>query len=334
VLSTGSSSYYSPLLSALQSDFVHELSNGVTNLGQGEFRQAGASLVDAAAAGGRDILRSAPPFATAIGETAMNFDTFTMQPWWDDPNNRDSRSSNIRAPAAFAHFLSGPDADKQGTLERLLGLKGYYTPEAEGSDLQYVTMDPRWAAFFKFIPGLPPLITDAGSFADPRQADVADGISLGKGAIRHAGMPLYRVNAEPEILRQAREFRSALLHEIDKVPGNGLVEVHGSVAPNPRSIRGQQIRAAMDRLEQQAKDQNMGQRQARAWVLKELSVQYPEEAKWMSLSERLRIMTDTARAIRTGQELPVLEPGGTFRQGSIVPKVESQLDREFRASLR
>jgi hypothetical protein len=263
VINLGNSTYFSPTMSALQSDFVKEAGRG--NFG----RAVGEGL--------REVARSAPPMVTGIYERLAEREAFTNESWWDDPNNR--VGSRLRAPAGF-YWLDGT------ALGDLLGVKVTSEETEAGPKIKQITMDPEIANYLSFIPGLEPMLTDASSLVDPRR-QTGPGVSLGKGLARQAGVPLYDVAVEDERLRDAKRFRAALAQSVDKLPGGGLRAYNGNVFPNQKTERGRQIKDTMDKLLNAAKDSGVQGESRRAWMYDNLSLYYPEEARWLKLNYQL-----------------------------------------------
>lgn len=271
VINLGNSTYFSPAMSALQSDFVKELSRG--NLGR-----AGGEVM-------REVARSAPPIATGLYERLAEKESFTNESWWADPQNR--IGSRLKAPAGFYWLKDTP-------LGSLMGLRVTSEPTQAGPMIKTVTMDPEVANILSFIPGLEPMMTDASSLMDPRKS--TGEFSLGKGLARTAGVPVYETPATDENTRDVRRFRNALAQSIDKLPGKSLTRTGANVHPDTQTERGREIRVAMDKLYKDARSRTLDERSARAYMYDQLSMIYPEESRWLKLNDQLRMFAKIADA--------------------------------------
>lgn len=270
VINLGNSTYFSPTMSALQSDMVKEATRG--NFG----RMMGEGM--------REIARSAPPFIGAAYERMTETETFSNERWWSDPRNR--VGSRLKAPAGF-YWLEGT------ALGDFLGVEVVSEPTASGAKVKQVFMDPEKANILSFIPGLEPAATDVSSFVDPRKQD-APGVSLVKGGLRTVGAPLYSVEQQNDLVRDAKRFRRLLADSIDAMPGNALASNGANVYPNKNSQRGREIKALRDSLYDKARNQGMDKKQANEWTYTQLAAVYPDEARMLWLDARIRMLEKIA----------------------------------------
>ena len=264
VLNLGNSTYFSPTMSGLQSDMIKELTQGNFGRAFGE--------------GAREVARSAPPFVGGLYEKVTETDTFSNERWWSDPRNR--VGSRLKAPAGF-YWLEGT------ALGNYLGVKVTSEATEAGPKVRQVFMDPEKANLLSFIPGLEPLMTDVSAFADPRKQG-APGPSPGKGLMRTVGVPVYSVEQQNDLSREAKKFRRLLADSIDSMPGNALASNGANVYPNKNSERGRAIAEARDSLYDQARNQGMDKRQASEWTYRQLSAIYPDESRMLRLDAQIR----------------------------------------------
>lgn len=269
-INLGNSTYFSPTMSGLQSDFVKELTRG-------NFGRAGGEAL-------REVARSAPPLATALYERMTERESFSNEDWFKDERNR--IGSNFKAPAGF-YWLAGT------ALGNWLGVKVTSEPTMAGPKIRQVYMDPEKAQFLALIPGLEPLMQDVSSFVDPRKH--TGGISPLKGLARTAGVPVYDVGVDEELVRDAKQFRRLLSESIDKLPGKALASNGVNVYPDTTTERGREMRLAMDKLYKQARGRTLDEGAARAWMYDQMSAVWPEETRWLRLNDRLRMMEKASK---------------------------------------
>lgn len=262
VLNLGSGSFMSPLMSVMQGEMATSIQNG--------------NLAEAALGGAKDLLRSSPPYASEPLGALFQEDMFTGRAWWADEQNK--VGSQIRAPMALRGLLGTPIGDKLGLKE--------YAPEDE---IRYITIDPYWATVIGLTPGLEPVLGDVSSFMDPRQEDVAPGVSITKGLVRQAGFPVYSVPMDDKTARNAREAHSALVKAIDKNAPS--LRVTGDyVGPDTTTFRGKKLKADWESYKQAAIDAGHaeGSDQFKLLVSRQLKANYPDEFVYIDIGEKLR----------------------------------------------
>ena len=270
VINLGNSTYFSPTMSGLQSDMIKELT-------QGNFGRAGGEAM-------REVARSAPPFIGAAYERMTETETFSNERWWSDPKNR--VGTKLKAPAGFYWLEKTPLAD-------YLGLKVVDEPSVDGRRIKQVYMDPEKANILSFIPGFEPAMTDASSFMDPRK-QAEPGFSPGKGALRMLGVPVYSVEQQNDLKREAKQFRRLLADSIDAMPGNALASNGNNVYPNKNSERGRKLKELRDSLYDQARSQGMDKKAANEWTYRHLATQFPDESRWLKLDAQIRLLEKLA----------------------------------------
>jgi hypothetical protein len=266
VINLGNSTYFSPTMSGLQSDMIKELTQGNFGRAFGE--------------GMREVARSAPPFIGAAYEKMTETETFSNERWWSDPRNR--VGSRLKAPAGY-YWLEGT------ALGNFLGVEVVSEDTATGPKVKQVFMDPEKANILSFIPGFEPAMTDVSSFADPRK-QAEPGFTPGKGALRSLGVPVYSVEQQNDLQREAKKFRRLLADSIDAMPGNALASNGNNVYPNKNSERGRKIKELRDSLYDQARQQGMDKKAANEWTYQHLATQYPDEARLLRLDAQIRLL--------------------------------------------
>jgi hypothetical protein len=269
-INLGNSTYFSPLMSGLQSDFVKEATRG--------------NLARAFGEAGRELAASAPPFVGGIYERITEKEAFTNEGWWADPKNR--VGTRQKAPAGF-YWLENT------ALGNWLGVKSTSEETAGGPKIKQVYMSPEKANILSFIPGFEPFMQDVSSIADPRK-QVGGGFSPLKGASRAFGVPIYDVPVDDERIRDARRFKMLLAQSVDEMPGSGLTSSYGSVTPNKQTERGRQIQSAIENLQKQAQNVGLDGPAEKAFVYERLATVYPDEARWLSLNARIQLFEKLA----------------------------------------
>jgi hypothetical protein len=276
---TGGSTYFAPTVSLLQSDFARAMSAG--------------DLDEAFWQGGREVIRGSPPHYQQVLERLEEKDYFTGDPWTDPVTGEDA----VRAPT-FLYWFMSPDDQEPNAFEKLLGLRARRNKDGQ---LRDVVMDPVAAWWMDWIPGAGPMLADVSSMADPRMADTETGLglvpgkdiqlSLGKGALRQAGIPMYRIHLSDQEERQLREARNALTESLDDLSGGTLVkDQFGNVAPNPRNERGRKLAQDRDAWHREARQAGMGRERARSYVDQRMIRLYFDEWRVIELDRRLQAL--------------------------------------------
>lgn len=318
-ISMGGSTYFAPTVSILNSDMMKALSHG--------------DVEEAFWESGREVFRSSPPYFQQIAERMEEKDYFSGQSWYDETGQ-----STVKAPTAFYWFMSDPRKGEPNAFEKALGLSA--RTDQDGN-LMHVTMDPKVAWMLDWIPGLSAVMQDVGSFADPRQADVETGLelptgrrldlSLGKGALRQAGIPKYRLHITTEQERQVQEVREALGDSLEELTGDTLImNQYGQVMPNYKNERGKKLDADMERWRSEANLQGLGPARTRAYVQQRMIRKYMQEWRVLELNERLKALQGKARQ---PADLPRSIPGASNRMDKQRAIEAEREDREFRKLL-
>lgn len=278
-IGTGGSTYFSPLFSLLQGETANALAAGdygaILAGEDGEYGKGGLA---------RDVLRSAPPFVSVPAMWSQGTDPFTGEALKDEQGH-----SNVKAPMAF-YWLMNHNGEPNA-IERVLGLTA--KTDKQGN-LRGLTIDPHWGFLMRVLPGVDVAASDVSSFVDPRQAD-ASGLSLGKGAARQAGFPVYRFSMDDKQEKNLKDFRKALHKEVGKLSGGGLDVVYGRVSPTTQTARGHKMRNDVDRWQAEADRQGLGPKASRAYVDQRLSRLYQHEWRLIELDRRLKVLQDSAR---------------------------------------
>jgi hypothetical protein len=176
-------------------------------------------------------------------------------------------------------------------IERVLGLTAKMNKDGS---LRSLTIKPELGWLMQALPGVDAAAADVSAFFDPRQAD-ASGLSLGKGALRQAGFPMYRFSMDDEKARNVAAFRKALHSEVGKLAGGGLDVVHGRVAPTFTTLRGQKMNRDIATWRIEADRLGLGPRATQAYVDQRMTRMYQAEWRLIDLDRRLRILQDAAK---------------------------------------
>lgn len=302
VLGLGGSTYFSPTFSLLQGDMARALYKG----------DVGGAVSGALG----DTIRSAPPFVQAVGEIAQQRDYFRNEDWWTDPTNK--TGSTVRAPAFLYHF-------KDTAIGDWLDLKA-------DEKRKTMTMSPYAAWVFGLVPGAEPLGSDVSSFVDPRAADLGP-LSLKKGMVRQAGLPIYDVPTLDKRQQAIREMRTEMRKTIDDMSGGALaVTDYGDVYVTDKTERGQQIRADMERWTAGAKALGYPEDTARARKYVDDKLRDNWLSEWRII-ELARYLKRWDSALRNGKDDPGLryEP---VKIGASTKKLSTQAQRELLRELR
>lgn len=261
--------YFDPLISIMQGNFANEVMHG----------RAG-NLADVAAAAFTDTLKSAPPLVQAGVERFTKKDAFTGLDWWKD-RNADKGISQAKAPTVL-WWMHGDNP-----VSKALGLQK--RPIQGGKGGQYLVMDPRWAWLMTAIPGAETNMADVSAFFRSPDIDAGDEpmpkLSLGRGAARVAGVPLYEVPLE-DGMRQVFELKAALTKSAYSLAGGSLSESGGRLVPS-KTYRGTELRAAMERWTAQAKAQGMTPAAAKRDMMDRMKQHYPAEWRVLEFQQRV-----------------------------------------------
>lgn len=315
-VSMGGSTYFAPTVSILQGDMAKALSHG--------------DIDEAFWQSGRELVRSSPPYIQQVLERLEEKDYFTNKPWRDD-----SGASQVKAPSFLYWFMSKP-GDEPNAFEKALGLTA---KSDKAGEVRAITIDPEKSWWLDWIPGMSALMQDVGAFADPRQADTQTGLEIGgkplelslkKGALRTAGVPLYRLHISTEQERDVRKAREALHESLQGLAGDTLVkDDYGHIIPNYRSERGKQLADDLDQWKREAQSQGMTPEQSKAYVQNRMIRFHLQEWRVMELDARL----ETLQGRGPGYKRNVPEVTRTSRYRKVREADTKRADRELRKML-